>query len=179
MNASQIERAQQVARGRDSERQQFHRRYVFELDDPAVTHIEIITEFRRLVLVTEEHILRGDWLFSRSVPSAEKALASTRGVVTIRALVRFNPLNTYITPPAYLLAMTANEGGLPIALETQVSPQFSTPFKARGGKMVSSLVGATLEAEVASDQIGQSTRVVAVSLDGKELARRRVEFGKL
>ena len=180
MSGSEIERAQQVARGRDSERQQFHRRYVFDLHDDTVTQIEVITEFRRLVLVTEEHILRGDWLFSRSVKSAEQALASSRGLATIRAAVRFNPLNTYITPPAYRLAMSANgTGNVPIPLETEVSPQYSAPFKARGGKTVSSLVGAILEADVASLQIGQATRIVAVILDGKELARTTVEFGKL
>jgi hypothetical protein len=178
MNGSEIERAQQVARGRDSERQQFHRRYLFDLKDDAVTQIEVVTEFRRLVLLTEEHIFRGDWLFSRSVPSAEKALASSRGMVTIKALVRFNPLNTYITPPPYLVALGA-PGGAPSTLETQVTPQYSAPFKARGGKMVSSLVGATVEADVASVRVGQAGWIVAVTLDGKELARTTVEFGKL
>ena len=41
-----MERALAVARARDSERQQFHKRYVFDLTDPAVTQIELITEFR-------------------------------------------------------------------------------------------------------------------------------------
>jgi hypothetical protein len=180
MSGSEIERAQQVARARDSERQQFHRRYVFDLQDPTVTQIEVVTEFRRLVLITEEHIFRGDSLFSRGVTSAEKALAPSRGLATLRAAVRFNPLNTYITPPAYLLAMSANKtGSATLVLETQVSPQYSAPFKARGGKTVSSLVGATLEADVPSLQLGQATRIVAVTLDGRELARTTVEFGKL
>jgi hypothetical protein len=163
MSGSEIERAQQVARGRDSERQQFHRRYVFPLTDPAVTQIEVITEFRQLVLTTEEHIFRGDWLFSRSVKSGEEAIASSRGLVKIRATVRFNPLNTYITPPAYVLAIALNAAGAPVPLETQVT----------------SLIGATLEADVSSAQVGQTMRAVAVLLDGKELARTTVEFGKL
>jgi hypothetical protein len=180
MAGSEIERAQQVARGRDSERQQFHRRYVFDLRDATVTQIEVITEFRRLVLVTEEHIFRGDWMFSRSARSAEQALAPTRGIVTIRALVRLNPLNTYIAPPPYLFAMGANAAGAaPAPLETQVSPQYSVPYKARDGKTLTSLVGATLEADLASVQLGQGSRIVAVTLEGKELARTAVEFGKL
>ena len=179
MSGSEIERAQQVARGRDSERQQFHRRYVFDLKDDTVTQIEVITEFRRLVLVSEEHIFRGDWLFTRSVRSGEEALAPTRGLTTIRATVRFNPLNTFITPPAYLLAMsTGAAGSVPSVLETTVTAQMSVPFKARG-KMLSSLVGATLEANVPSTELGQLTRVLAVILDGKEVARATVEFGKL
>jgi hypothetical protein len=179
MNAGEIERAQQVARSRASEREQFHRRYVFDLRDATVTQIEVITEFRRLVLVTEEHIFRGDWLFSRGTRSAEEALAPSRGMVTIRALLRLNPLNTYITPPPYLLALGANAaGGAPAPLETKVSPQYSTPFKGRGGKSLTSLIGATLEAEIGAVQLGQASQVVAVVLEGKELARTTVEFGR-
>jgi hypothetical protein len=180
MSGGEIERAQQVARGRDSERQQFHRRYVFDLHDETVTQLEVVTEFRRLVLISEEHIFRGDWIFTRSVRSGEEALAPSHGLATIRGTVRFNPLNTFTTPPAYLLAMSADAAGsLPVVLETQVTPQMSVPFKARGGKMVSSLVGATLEANVPSAQLGQITRVLSVMLDGKEVGRATVEFGKL
>jgi hypothetical protein len=179
MSPSEIERAQQMARSRASEREQFHRRYVFDLRDATVTQVEVITEFRRLVLITEEHIFRGDWMFSRGTRSAEQALAPSRGMVTIRAVVRFNPLNTYITPPPYLLALGADAaGGVPALLETQVTPQYSAPFKARG-KTLSSLTGATLEAEVGSVQLGQASRIVAVMLEGKELARTAVEFGRL
>jgi hypothetical protein len=179
MSGADIERAQQVARSRDSEREQFHRRYVFDLHDATVTQLEVITEFRRLVLVTEEHILRGDWLFSRGTRLAEQALAPFHGVVTLRGAVRFNPMNTYITPPPYVFAM----GGPSVAasltpLDTQVMPQYSTPFKARGGKTVSSLIGASLEADVPAVQLAQTTRIVAVFLDGKELARASVEFAR-
>jgi hypothetical protein len=45
--------------------------------------------------------------------------------------------------------------------------------------MLSSLIGATLEAEIGSIQLGQTSRIVAVMLDGKELARTAVEFGRL
>ncbi len=180
MSPSEIDRAQQMARSRASEREQFHRRYVFDLHDATVTQVEVITEFRRLVLITEEHIFRGDWMFSRGTRSAEQALAPSRGIVTIRAVVRFNPLNTYIAPPPYLLALGADApGGVPALLETQVTPQYSDPFKARGGKMLSSLIGATLEAEIGSVQLGQTSRIVAVMLEGKELARTAVEFGRL
>jgi hypothetical protein len=179
MGGGEIERAQQMARGRDSERQQFHRRYVFELRDATVPQIEVITEFRRLVLITEEHILRGDWMFSRGTRAGEEAIAPFRGRVTIRATVRLNPLNTYISAPPYKLALSANAGTAPFALDTQVSPQYSAPFKARGGKTVSSLVGATLEADVSSAEVAQTSRIVAVSLEGQELGRVTVEFGRL
>jgi hypothetical protein len=180
ISPGEIERAQQMARSRASEREQFHRRYVFDLRDATVTQVEVITEFRRLVLITEEHIFRGDWMFSRGTRSAEQALAPFRGLVTIRAVVRFNPLNAYITPPPYLLALGANEtGGIPALLETRVTPQYSVPFKAHDGKTRSALMGMTIETEIGSAQLGQASRIVAVMLEGKELARTTVEFGRL
>ena len=85
MNGMDIERAQQMARGRESERQQFHRRYVIDLQDATVTQFEVITEFRRLVLITEEHILRGDWMFSRGTrrPSRTTSLKCSSASVQI------------------------------------------------------------------------------------------------
>jgi hypothetical protein len=178
MSGTEIERAQQLARGRESERQQFHRRYLVDLQDATVTQFEVITEFRRLVLVTEEHILRGDWLFSRGTRSAEQALEPFRGRVVVRSTLRFNPLNTYITVPPYVLAAGAPTGASLPALDTRVTPQFSTPFKVRG-KTLTSLVGATLEADISTAELGQTSRRVAVMLEGKEVAHTVVDFARL
>src|SRR4051812_8287673 len=103
MGGSDIERALTLARGRDAERQQFHRRYVVDLPGPDVTQFEVVTEFRRMVMIAEEHVLRGDWMFTRGLRAAEDALKPLRGVITVRAQVRFNPLNTFIESPAYSL----------------------------------------------------------------------------
>src|SRR5579871_6065339 len=89
MSGSDIERALALARGRDADRQQFHSRYVFNLTDPAVTQVEVVTDFRRLEQIAEDHVLRGDWIFTRGVRAGEEALAPTRGTVTLRAQVRF------------------------------------------------------------------------------------------
>src|SRR6185436_12591166 len=96
LSTSDIERAQQVARSRDSERTQFHRKYLFDLPGDSVTQIEVVTEFRRLVMITEDHLRIGDQMFSRSVRDAEAALAPVRGVLTLKAQLRFNPLNNYV-----------------------------------------------------------------------------------
>jgi hypothetical protein len=177
MGASDIDRALAIARARDSERQQFHGRYVFDLKDPAVTQIEVITEFRRLVVIAEDHVLRGDWMFTRGLRAAEQALAPTRGMLTLRAQVRFNPLNVFVVLPDYALAVGSPAGALQ-PVDTQVMPQYSTPFKTRQGKTQTSLVGATLEATLPSEAIGQLARPVAVTLDGKEVTRATVDFSR-
>jgi hypothetical protein len=178
MDGNDMERALAIARARDAERQQFHSRYVINLSDPAVTQLEVITEFRRLVIIAEDHVLRGDWMFTRGLRAAEQALAPSRGMLTIRARVRFNPLNTFIVPPDYALAVGIPSGVL-VPVDTQLTPQFSTPFKNRQGKTLTSLMGATLESTLPADQIGQTSRPIAVTLDGKEVVRATVEFSRL
>jgi hypothetical protein len=180
MSGAEIERAQALARARDSERQQFHQRYVRNLPDPVVPQMEIVTEFRRLVIIAEDHVLRGDWMFTRSVRAAEEALANTRGLITIKAQVRFSPLNTFIEPPRYTLAIGAASANSALeGISTQRTPEYSVPFKTRDGKSLSSLIGADLEANVGVDRVGQTARAIGVMLDGKEIARTTVDFARL
>ena len=73
MGTTQIERAQQVARSRDAERTQFHRKYLFDLPGDTVTQIEVVTEFRRLVMITEDQLRAGNQMFSRGLREAEAA----------------------------------------------------------------------------------------------------------
>ena len=140
MTGTETERALALARARDSERQQFHRRYIVDLPGPIVSQIEVVTEFRRLVIVAEEHVLRGDWMFTRSVRAAGEALAPTRGKVTLKAQVRFSPMNTFIQSPPYGMAISAGAPGANVPLEpvvTQLTPQFSVPFRTRESKTLS------------------------------------------
>jgi len=180
MSSAEIERAQAVARARDSERQRFHARYVINLPDPVVPRFEVVTEFRRLVIIAEDHVLRGDWMFTRSVRAAEDALAATRGMITIKAQVRFNPMNTFIESPPYALAIGAPSAGASLeGVSTTRSPQYSVPFKTNDGRTLSSLLGVGLEANIGADRIGQTARTIGVMLDGKELARTIVDFASL
>jgi hypothetical protein len=172
LTGTDIERALSISRARESERQQFHQRYVIDLPGPEVTQVEVITEFRRLVMIAEEHVLRGDWMFTRGVRAAEDAIKPLRGIVTIKAQVRFNPLNTFIQSPPYTLSIDD------APIETQLAPQYSVPFKALNGKNLSSLIGVTLEAAVPSAGIRQASRV-GVMLEGKGVGRATYDFSKL
>jgi hypothetical protein len=179
MSGTETERALALARARDSERQQFHRPYVIDLPGPVVSQIEVVTEFRRLVIIAEEHVLRGDWMFTRSVRAAGEALASTRGKITLKAQVRFSPMNSFIESPPYGMAIGAGASAPLEPVVSQLTPQFSVPFKMRDGRTLSSLIGATLEASVATPRIGQGAWIIAVTLDGKEIARTTVDFSHL
>jgi len=173
MDGADIERALSIARARDGERQQFHRRYVIDLPGQIVTQIEVITEFRRLVIIAEEHVLRGDWMFTRGRREAEDALKPLRGVVTLKAQVRFNPMNTFIDSPKYVLAVGDD------VVDTQLTPQYSVPFKARDGKTLSSLIGVGLEASMPARGLAQSVKAISVMLDGRAAGRTTYDFSKL
>jgi len=186
MGGAEIERAQQVARSRDSERAQFHGRYVFDLDGDTVTRIEVITEFRRLVLTTEEHLRLGDQMFSRGSREAEAAMAPKRGLVTFKANIRLHPLNNYADVPPFKIALgppastAASIASSPLTpIDTQAAGESSQPFKDRAGKSVVALLGATLQADMPAVRIGAAGRALGVVLDGRELARVPVDFDHL
>ena len=180
LGSTEIERAQQMARGRDAERAQFHSKYLFDLHDATVNQIEVITEFRRMVMITEDHLRLGDAMFSRSVRSGEEALAPTRGRLTFKAQLRFHPLNAYVTVPEFELAIGPAAAGAPLSvLDTRVTAQRSVPYKTRDRKTVRTFTGATLEADVLTSRIGQTARSVGVVLDGREVARTTVDFARL
>jgi hypothetical protein len=186
MGGSEIDRAQQVARSRDAEREPFHHRYVFNLTGETVTQLEVITEFRRLVTTTEDHLRAGDQMFSRGTRAAEEAMAPTRGLVTFKSQLRFHPQNAYVTIPAYKLALGPAASSPASAatsaltpLETKATGEFSQPFRDRSGKNATALLGATIEANLPASRVGQTIRALGVMLDDKDIARVPVDFGHL
>src|SRR5579864_6787826 len=66
---------------------------------PPVESAQIITEFRRAVLLVREHVSQGDFVMSPA--DLASALAPSRGLVTVIVDVNLNPLNTYAKPPSY------------------------------------------------------------------------------
>ena len=178
MTGEQIERAQQVARSRDSERAEFHRKYVFVPPGDIVTQIELVTEFRRLVMITEQHLFAGDQMFSRGVRQAEEALAPTRGVLTLRAHLQFHPLNAYVTVPEFQLALGRDGGSEAlVALDTKVTGEFARGPRNRG--RTTTITGATLQADVPASRAPQATGSVGVVLEAMEIARVSVDFARI
>lgn len=177
LSQADVERAQHVARGTEAERARFHSRYIVTIGDATVPQIEIVTPFRRVVLVTEAHLRKGDWLFAQSARSAEEAVGRSRDLLSLAARVRFNPLNTFISVPPYELAIAGSSGAL-VPLDTRTTPEFSPPFKGAAGKGTA-LLGASLEADVPASRVGAGSLSVGVTLDGKEVVRAAVDLGQL
>ena len=176
LTSSQIERAQQLARSRDQERAAFHRRYLFKpAASDTVTEIAVVTEFRRLVIITEQHLLVGDQMFSRGERQAREALAPKRGLISLKAQLRFHPQNAYTTVPAFKLAVGLVAGGPWSERDTTITGEFGIGQHNRP----QTITGAVLEADVPTAGVGQTTLPVGVVLDGKDIARILVDFARL
>src|SRR3954469_2777413 len=71
----------------------FHRGYELPVGD-VLDRAEIITEFRRAVMIVREHADQGEYAFSEL--SLAKAMAPFDGQVTFIVQARLHPLHTYI-----------------------------------------------------------------------------------
>jgi hypothetical protein len=78
-----------------------------------VDSVEVITEFRRAVLIVRDHALQGEYSFTAN--DLASALTPYRGIVTFIAQVRLHPLNTYAAPPEYDLYVRTGPASKPVA----------------------------------------------------------------
>ena len=77
-----------------------------------IERAEIITEFRRSVLIVREHAVLGDYSFSWDALS--KALVPWKDLVSFIVQVRLNPMNTFVREPAYDLYVSTGPASGPI-----------------------------------------------------------------
>ena len=165
-----VERALTLARSTEAERARFHARYIQQVNSPFVERAEIISEFRRVVLMGEEQIARGDRAFAYSITRANDALHVFRRRVSIRAQVRFHPLNNYVSLPPVTMALVGNDRAL---IGIKRDPVYG--FSAKPGD-AAPLMGAVVDASFEADALGQARREFVVLLDNKELGRFLFDF---
>jgi hypothetical protein len=89
----------------------FTRGYALPTND-LVDSAEIITEFRRAVLIVRERARLGEFGFTERDLSV--AMTPHLGLVTFIAQTRLNPLHTYVKPPAYELYMATGPATPPL-----------------------------------------------------------------
>jgi hypothetical protein len=165
-----VERALTLARSTEAERKEFHARYIQQVNTPFVERAEIISELRRVVLMAEEAIARGDRFFAYSITRANDALQVFRRRVSIRAQVRFHPLNNYVSLPPVTMALVGNEAAL---IGIKRDPVYG--FSNKPGE-AAPLMGAVIDASFEADALGQARREFVVLLDNKELGRFTFDF---
>lgn len=174
VTAEDIERALALARRGDKERALFHAPYVAAVDTTFVERIEVVTELRRVVRMAEDHIRRGDRAFSYSVTQAQRELSPWKQRVAIVARLRFHPQNTYVGVPAVNIRLEGHDGE---AIGTLVEPVLAFATGAPGERIP--ILGAIVEATFDATTVGQTQRLVVVTVDKKEVASHLFDLGRL
>ncbi|HWK10498.1 MAG TPA: hypothetical protein VNR64_10630 [Vicinamibacterales bacterium] len=139
----------------------------------SVSKAEVITEFRRAVLIVRDHANQGEYGFTER--DLEHAIAHYRGLVTLIIEVRLNPLNTYIKAPAYSLYIESGPASKPIAPRSfERTAAFGVPMPSPG----TPLTGVRLEGtfSVADITSAPAPTVVVVDDKGDVLWRARLDL---
>jgi hypothetical protein len=118
----------------------FSKGYQLTPADP-IASAEIITEFRRAVLIVREHALQGQFGFSER--DLDVAMKPHLGRITFVAQISLHPLNTYQRVPAYEMYVSTGAQTAPVAAPTITrEPQYAL------GGPGSALIGIRLEITV-------------------------------
>jgi hypothetical protein len=171
----------------ESVRARFHQPYRLQIARPPFDYVDVVTPFRRVVLLTEDRTNLGIRGFTTR--EAADALGTQAGVVELRVEMTFHPQNVFIGVPGYdveLATPGASErlkpmevsrlprfgpridGALPAPSGGPPDPRRGGSLPLTGGTLVAAFPAGTLSATGAYD--------VVISEMGKELARARVNF---
>lgn len=173
-----IQRATELARfpHTDADRAQFHKRYTIVVNSPvveyfAVEKIEVITPFRRMELIAEEHARINDLFARGGLQDAEEALRPWRDQVSIVAHLRFDLTKPIPAVPAVDVTIEGPNLELPITIN-------GSGVYTRNGDLTF-LVAGVVEAVFDVRSVGQTMRPVVVRWKGKEVARVAVNFAAM
>ena len=169
-----MERGLAIARATDNERATFHAPYIHKVDTPFVESIEVVSEYRRVVLVGEDHIRKGDRLFAYSTTLTQKAVSPWKSRVSIVARVRFHPHNTYVGVPDVDVVLPGKEQARIGVLKDPIMGLAGEPGSGRVP-----VVGAVVEGVFDAAALGDGTYEFIVRLDRKDVGRTTFNLGVL
>jgi hypothetical protein len=137
-----------------------------------VERAEVITEFRRAVLLVRERVAQGDYVMSP--PDLAGALAPFRGLVTFIVEVKLNPLNTFARPPGYDLYIATGPATRPLASPSvKIEPIFPVGTVGPGNP----ITAIRLEASFARADIVNAARptLMLVDQNGNQIWQSRID----
>lgn len=150
----------------------FTRGYALPAADP-VDSAEVVTEFRRAVLIVRERARLGEFGFTER--DLNVAIAPHLGLVTFIVQARLNPMHTYAKPPAYELYVATGPETPPLAGKEMKRD----PVYALGG-MGAPLIGVRLEITIPRAQIDAAARPELILTDehANVLWRSRLDLSR-
>jgi hypothetical protein len=172
-----MERALAIARGPSSRRTGFHDRYIVKLngavfDYVTVEQVEVITEFRRLELIAEDHVRLNDTFGRAGVREAEEALRPWRGRLSIVVRLRFRTTNRLVTGVPSIDILLGGSSRV-AAIEMHSKGIFSE------GDSGAALIGGTVEGVFNATSVAQSNLPIVVRWNNEQLAHLTIDFAGL
>jgi hypothetical protein len=141
---------------------------------PPVDSAEIVTEFRRAVLIVRDRARLGEFGFTER--DLNVAMTPQLGSISFVVQTRLNPLHTYAQPPAYELYVATGPDTPPLAgRETRRDPVYGP-----GLMMGSPLVGVRLEITVPRARIEAAPRPELILTDERAnvIWRTRIDLSR-
>lgn len=127
-----------------------------------VSSAEIITEFRRAVLIVRDHANQGEYGFTQR--DLERAIVPYRGLVTVIVELRLNPLNTFVKAPAYTLYIQTSPTTKPLGPSNfERTALFGVPMASPG----TPLTGVRLQGTFSVADVTSASAPTIVVIDDK------------
>jgi hypothetical protein len=118
----------------------FNSRYIVVPGGPGQPKVEVITEFRRAVLLGLEQADLGNYTWSPT--NLARAVAKYEGLTSVRAEVWLSPVHLYVGTPSYRMDLYDARHRIVMIVEEKRDPVFSA---IAGAGETSSMTGVTLE----------------------------------
>ncbi len=177
LSAQEIGQAMRLGRNSDTERARFHSLYQIPVTEPFVESLDVVTEYRRMVLIAEERFAAGDWAFTTDARAGAEALRPWRQKLAVRMRVRFRPSDLYTKglPAVSIIIGPTTAQVLPMNQTTD--PQYA--LRSKTDEQFTPIGGMVVEATFDAMAVGRRAQPILISGPGTLELRRTVDFARM
>jgi hypothetical protein len=150
----------------------FNKGYSLAVSD-IIEAAEIITEFRRAVLLVRERTMQGDYVVTDA--TVTRAMAPHLGRIGFIVQVRLSPFNTFINPPAYDVYVSTGARSKPLADKSlKREPVYAL------GPPGSPIVGVRIHVTFSKEEIERAAQPELIVTDDKAeiIWRARIDLSR-
>jgi hypothetical protein len=176
LGPTELDEALRLARTRrPSELDAFNSPYVILRGGPGQPTVEVITEFRRAVLLARQQVDLGN--FSWSPTNLGRAIAKYEGLTSVRAEIWLPLLHVYVGTPSYRLDLYTAAHRTVEPVQEKRDPIYTPAITGEG----SSMTGVTLDTIYRHDVLREAGCCLLIAVDprGGTIVKQQVPFSSL
>ena len=176
LTPSALDEALRIARTRrPAEFDRFAVPYIVVRGGPGSPTLEVITEFRRAVMLARQQIDQGNHTWTPT--NVASAIAKYEGLSSVRAEIWLSPAHMYVGTPSYRMDLYTAAHRTVMPVEEKRDPIFA-PMTADGN---SSMTGVTLETTYRDAVLREQgcCLVVVTDPNGETVVKTHVDFSSL